>query len=102
MADTKIRALKSIMRDGERYGPGAPAGEFLTVSASEAQVLIAGGWAADAPADPEPHKETAKERKEREKEEAAKAKAEADAAAEAEAKAKAEAAAKAAAENGGA
>lgn len=81
MADTKIRALKSIMRDGERYGPGAPAGEFLTVPADEAQVLIAGGWAADTPADPEPPKETEKERKAREK---------------------AEAAAKAAAENGGA
>lgn len=67
MADTKIRALKSIIRDGERYGPGAPAGEFLSVPAADAQVLIAGGWAADAPADPaaapEPTKAPEKPRK---------------------------------------
>ena len=95
MADTTIRALNSIMRDGVRYGPGAPAGDTLTVPADEAKVLIAGGWAEDAPAT-KPEKESAKERKERE----AREKAEADAAAAA--AAEAEAAAKAAAENGGA
>lgn len=67
MAETTIRALNSIMRDGVRYGPGAPAGDILTVPADEAQVLIAGGWAEDAPAE---KKETKKEREAREKAEA--------------------------------
>lgn len=67
MADTTIRALNSIMRDGVRYGPGAPDGDTLTVPADEAKVLIAGGWAEDAPAE---KKETEKERKAREKAEA--------------------------------
>lgn len=76
MADTTIRALNSIMRDGERYGPGAPAGDTLTLPADEAAVLIAGGWAIDVPAasapeGEEPPKETKKQRE-------AKAKAEAE------------------------